>query len=148
MSNRPETALDYFRRGFNCAQSVLVAFGDLTCLPEDVALNIAGGYGSGAGTRELCGAVNGAIMTLGALTPIDTADPVGSKRRTMGLAKELQSRFAERFDAVRCRDLLARSADFVPDGRTPVAAKLGLTRHCEIMVATAVELTEEIIGER
>ena len=148
MSKRAEMAISYFRRGFNCAQSVVVAFSDKTGLDEQTALNISGGYGSGCGTGELCGAINGGIMALGLLHPIDTAEPVKSKRFTMGLAKELQMRFAERFEAVRCRELLAKTAEFAPNDKTPSAKELGLSKHCEVMVATAVDLVEEIMAEQ
>ncbi|MGM9618568.1 MAG: C-GCAxxG-C-C family protein [Oscillospiraceae bacterium] len=146
--SRYDTSIEYFRKGFNCCQSVLLAFSDLTGLDEQTALNISSGYGSGAGTGELCGALNGAIMTLGLLTPVDRDEPVASKRRTMLLAKELQNRFRERFEAVRCRELLANAKGYQPDDRTPAAKEMGLSKHCEIMVVTAVELVEELLAER
>ncbi|MBR2482024.1 MAG: C_GCAxxG_C_C family protein, partial [Oscillospiraceae bacterium] len=87
-------------------------------------------------------------MALGLLTPIDKADPLTSKRRTMALAEELQARFQERFGHLRCRDLLANAAGFEATDATPAAKELGLTKHCEIMVVTAVEIVEQIIAER
>ena len=72
--NRCKLANDYHRRGFNCCQSVLAAFSDLTGMSEQESFNVAGGFGSGAGTGELCGAVSGAVMTLGLLTPVDPAE--------------------------------------------------------------------------
>ena len=104
------------------------------------------GFGAGAGTGELCGAVTGAVMVLDLLTPADPADVIGSKKRSVGQAKELQKRFAERFDALRCADLLQKK--FVPDDTTPAAKALGLTGHCDIMIATAVEIVEQMIAER
>ena len=106
---------------------------------------MGGGFGAGAGTGELCGAVTGAVMVLDLLTPADPADVVGSKKRSVGQAKELQKRFAERFDALRCADLLQKK--FVPDDTTPAAKALGLTGHCDIMIATAVEIVEQMIEE-
>ena len=73
-------------------------------------------------------------------------DVIGSKKRSVGQAKELQKRFAERFDALRCADLLQKK--FVPDDTTPAAKALGLTGHCDIMIATAVEIVEQMIAER
>lgn len=146
--NRYEIALDYFRKNYNCCQSVLLAFGDVIGLEEQKALDIAGGYGTGAGTGELCGAINGGIMALGLLTPIDKAEPLKSKRRTMALAKELQERFRACFGQVRCHELLCDTAGFVPDDTTPAAKAMGLTKHCEIMVVTAVELVEQILAQR
>ncbi|MDO4316194.1 MAG: C-GCAxxG-C-C family protein [Oscillospiraceae bacterium] len=144
--NRYEKANAYHKRGFNCCQSVLAAFSDLTGLSEQASFDIGGGFGGGAGTGELCGAISGAVMTLGMLTPVDPADPVGSKKRTLALSKELQKRFSEKFGALRCHDLLKNK--FTPDDTTPAALRLGLTGHCDIMIVTAVELVEEMLQER
>lgn len=143
---RVELAHTYHKKGYNCCQSVLAAFSDLTGLTEQASFDIGGGFGGGAGTGGLCGAVSGAIMTLGLLTPVDPADPVCSKKRTVALSKELQKRFSEKFGALRCRELLQNK--FVPDDTTPAAKAMGLTGHCDIMVVTAVEIVEEMLKER
>ena len=146
MMNRLEKAVDYHKRGFNCSQSVLAAFTDITGLSEQDSFNLGGGFGGGAGTGELCGAVTGAIMTLGALTPVDPVDPVGSKKRTVALSKELQKRFSEKFDALRCRELLQNRK--IAEEATPTTKAMGLTNHCDIMIATAAEIVEELLAER
>lgn len=132
--------------GFNCAQSVLAAFADLTDLPEEQLMSLSGGFGGGTGTGELCGAVSGAVMTLGLLTPVDMEQPVASKKRTVELSKEFQKRFAEKFDALRCKELLQKK--FAPDERTPAALRMGVTGHCTIMIVTAVEILQEMLAER
>lgn len=71
----------------------------------------------GRAPGELCGAVTGAVMVLDLLTPADPGDVMGSKKRSVGQAKELQKRFAERFDALRCAELLQKK--FTPDDTTP-----------------------------
>lgn len=100
--NRFEQAVDYHHKGFNCCQSVLATYSDLTGLSEQASFDMGGGFGAGAQTGELCGAITGAILTLGLLTPVDAEDPVGSKRRTGKLAKEFQKRFQEKFGDLRC----------------------------------------------
>ena len=144
-TNRFELANAYHKRGFNCCQSVLAAFSDLTGLSEQASFDIGGGFGGGAGIGELCGAIAGAVMTLGMVTPVDASDPVSSKKRTTALSRELQKRFSEKFGALRCRDLLKNQ--FVPDDTTPAAKAMGLTGHCDIMVVTAVEIVEEMLRE-
>lgn len=143
---RCEKANQYHSKGFNCCQSVVAAFSDLTGMSEQEIFNVCGGFGAGAGTGELCGAITGAIMTLGLMTPVDTNDPIGSKARTVKLSKEFQKRFVERFDAVRCRDLISKKGE--PDDRTPAAKAMGLTKHCSIMIVTAVEIVEQMLAER
>ena len=105
-----------------------------------------GGFGAGAQTGELCGAITGAIMTLGMITPVNPEDPVGSKRRTGALAKAFQARFREKFGEVRCRPLL--KADIHADDNTPVARDMGLTNRCDVMIITAMEIVEEIRAQQ
>ena len=113
--DRCEQAVGYHKKGFNCCQSVLAAFQDVIGLTETQCLTLGGGFGAGAGTGELCGAVTGAVMVLDLLTPANPGDVMGSKKRSVGQAKELQKRFAERFDALRCADLLQKKfVLFVP----------------------------------
>jgi len=144
--DRVELAHAYHKKGFNCCQSVIAAFSDLTGLDEQKSFAIGGGFGGGAGNGELCGALVGGIMALGLVTPVDPADPVGSKKRAQALGKTLQKRFVERFGFLRCRDLLANKRD--TNEMSPAAVRMGLTGHCDIMVVSAVELVEEILAER
>lgn len=143
--NRCELAHEYHKRGFNCCQSVVAAFHDITGLSEQDSFNVASGFGSGAGTGELCGALVGGIMALNLLHPTDPTDPVGSKKRSVALSKELQARFKERFGYVRCQDLLANKQE--DDSKITAAKAMGLTVHCQIMVVTAVEIVEEMLAE-
>ena len=145
--NRLEKAIDYHKKGFNCSQSVLAAFTDLTGLSEQDSFSLGGGFGGGAGTGELCGAISGAIMTLGLLTPADPADPIGSKKKTTMLSKELQKRFAEKFGALRCRELLQNKSES-GETITETAKAMGLSDHCDIMIVTAAEIVEELLAER
>ena len=145
--DRCKLANDYHSQGFNCSQSVLAAFSDLTGLSVQDSCNVAGGFGAGAGTGELCGAGTGAIMTLGLMTPVDLKDPVGSKKKDVALSKEFQKRFTERFGALRCSELLQNKA--VPtQENAPAAVRLGVTSHCSTMIVTAVEIVEEMLSER
>lgn len=143
--NRCKVANDYHDKGFNCCQSVVAAFSDLTHLSEQESFNICGGFGAGAQTGELCGAVVGGVMVLGLLCPVDMAEPVKSKQRTGALGKEFQHRFVEKFGHLRCQDLI--HLQYVPDDATPAAREMQLTKHCPIMIVTAVELVEELIRE-
>ena len=144
--DRMERANAYHDKGFNCCQSVVAAFSDLTGLSEQESFNIGGGFGAGAGTGELCGALSGAVMTLGLLTPVDPGDPVGSKKRAVAKSKELQKRFAEKFGHLRCQDLLKNRTP--AEAETSAARRLGITNHCSLLVATAVEIVEEMLAEQ
>lgn len=62
-----EIARNYFRVGLNCSECVLLGFMDTheTDLPKEI-LTLATGFGMGIGnTKNMCGAISGAIMALG-----------------------------------------------------------------------------------
>lgn len=142
---RYERAAAYHHQGFNCCQAVLASFHDVTDLSEQTSFDMGGGFGAGAQTGELCGAIAGAVMTLGLLTPVDAQDPVASKRRTGALAKEFQRRFREKFGDLRCQTLL--KTEIQANDATPAAAEMGLTNRCDVLIITAVEILEEMRQE-
>ena len=143
--NRFEKAFALHEKGYNCAQAVIGAYADQIGIGEQEAFSIGAGFGGGAGTGELCGAVSGAVMVLGLLTPVDPADPVGSKKRTTAKGKAFQKRFVETFRHLRCHDLLK---DPTPAGEaTPTGLAMGVTNHCRLMIVTAVEILEEMLAE-
>ena len=144
--DRCKLANYYHNRGCNCCQSVLAAFSDVTGLSEAESLAIGGGFGSGAGTGELCGAITGAVMTLSQIYPATIEDPAAGKKRAVGLSREFQKRFSEKFGYLRCAELLPEK--YQPDDATPAARRLELTSHCAIMIVTAVEIVEEMLAER
>ena len=51
--NRYEQAVAYHHKGFNCCQSVLAAYSDLTGLSQQASFDMGGGFGAGAQTGEL-----------------------------------------------------------------------------------------------
>jgi len=142
--NRIEIANNYHKKGYNCCQSVLGAFADMLDIPEQTAMRLGAGFGSGAGTGELCGAIAGAVMALDLIAGGDaTGDPAGAKRRAASRSRELQKRFAERFGALRCRDLLKNEKEEPSDA----VKALGIGDHCGVMIASAVEIAEEMLQE-
>ncbi len=144
-----ELALHYHQSGYNCAQSVLMSFADLTDLKPAVGFAAAGGLGGGFGGshEEICGAASGAVMALGLLHPhTDGADAEG-KQRMYALTKEFLRRFQTRFSGnSRCNALLASRVTATADN-TPAAVRVGASRHCDILIVTAVEIVEELLAE-
>ncbi len=66
MKTKSEVAMEKFLAGYNCAQSVLFAFGPDLGLDGETSLKLATGFGAGMGRRgEVCGAVTGGILALG-----------------------------------------------------------------------------------
>ena len=71
---RQQAATNYFLQGFNCCQSVLLAFSDILNADPETLKTIASGFGGGMGRlREVCGAFSGMVIMAGFLSP--AADP-------------------------------------------------------------------------
>ena len=70
LEERVEKACDLFRQGYNCSQSVFLAYNDLLGVESTLAATISGPLGGGMGRlREVCGAVSGMSLIAGFLAP-------------------------------------------------------------------------------
>ena len=73
---RRELAMDYFLQGYNCAQSIILAFEDLLPADKITLSKMASSFGGGMGRlREVCGAVSGMFMVAGFLYGYDGPEP-------------------------------------------------------------------------
>lgn len=77
-----QRALDYHKNGYNCAQSVFAACCEYTGMDEKTALAISAGFGGGARSGELCGAVTGAIMAEGLVFPFNDGQDTEARIRS------------------------------------------------------------------
>lgn len=63
MSKHSTIAKELFTKGYNCSQSVVLAFCDEIGLDSETALKISSSFGGGMGRlREVCGAVYNGIV--------------------------------------------------------------------------------------
>ena len=140
---RCRKAMEYHNRGFNCGQSVLEAFRDLTGLTEEQGRGIATGLGGGFRSGDICGAASGAVLVLGMLHPHNTED-MAQKSVTAKIVKEFVRRFSAQFqDKLDCRDLLsAKGLQGVGE-----VAELGASKHCETLIISAVAILYDYLEE-
>jgi hypothetical protein len=60
IEERAQKAINFFEQGYNCSQSVLMAYADLYSIDQETATKFASSFGGGMGRlREVCGAVSG-----------------------------------------------------------------------------------------
>ena len=61
-----EKAMAYFREGYNCSQSVFLAYAEDYGITPEMACRIAASFGAGMGRmREICGAFSGMLLVAG-----------------------------------------------------------------------------------
>ena len=139
-------AAELFLGGYNCAQSVAVAFCDVTGLDEKKTARMVSAFGGGMGRlREVCGAVSGMFFVLSCLYGYDTAGDDVSKMRLYTEVQELAGNFRERCGSIVCREILKNPpTDPRPSPRT---AEYYKTRPCARMVLVAGQLMDEFIAE-
>ena len=57
MEDRIQRAVEFFKSGYNCSQSVVAAFADMYGFTEEQAFRMSASFGGGIGRmRETCGA--------------------------------------------------------------------------------------------
>lgn len=102
-----ELAKCYFEQGYNCAQSVLLAFAKETGLTQTQAARLASTFGGGMGRlREVCGAVSAMFMIEGLLEGYEDPKAKEEKSAVYARVRELAERFREKNHSIICRDLL------------------------------------------
>jgi len=142
--DRAKIANDYHEAGYSCAQAVACAFDDVIGLPVEQIAALTGAFGGGLRTGEICGAVSGGAMVLGARWPHSAPEDKQAKAFVAQKVKEFQQRFLEKFPAVRCAGL--KELPSRPE-TSPTALRLGYTKPCAVYIAAAAEILEEMLAE-
>ena len=139
-------AAELFLGGYNCAQSVLVAFSDLTGLDADFSAKFSSSFGGGMGRmREVCGAVSGMLMVAGLLYGYDTPGDDAVKKAHYARVQYLAGRFREEVGSIVCREILKNPpSDPNPSPRT---AQYYAQRPCARMVLLAGQILDDYIKE-
>ena len=139
-------AAELFLGGYNCAQSVLVAFSDLTGLDAGFSAKFSSSFGGGMGRlREVCGAVSGMLMVAGLLYGYDTPGDDEIKKEHYARVQYLAGRFREEVGSIVCRDILKNPpSDPNPSPRT---AEYYAIRPCARMVLLAGQILDDYIKE-
>lgn len=147
------TAEEYFLQGYNCAQSVVLAFSHLTKektgIDESQLVRMVSPFGGGMGRlREVCGAVSGMFFVLGALEGYDNPKDNTGKTRLYEDVQLLAERFEKENGSIICRNLLGLKEgreNPVPEERSEEYYR---RRPCAEMVRSAAEILDDFLHER
>lgn len=138
--NRVEEAVETFKSGFNCSQSVISTYSPELGLSRELALLISSGFGGGLGrTGEVCGAVTGAIMAIG-LKYGFTIFSNEAKEKIYNMVREFIARYKERNNSILCRELLGADIN-TPEGRERAHIL------CPKLVRDSAEILEEMLKD-
>jgi len=146
--NHAHKARELFMRGANCSQAVFAAFSDVTGIPEDLSCRLSSAFGGGfARQREVCGAVSGMTMVLGALYGYAEVEDQSKKAAIYAMEQELCGKFRAKYGTMICRELLKNRLTHI--GTTPIPdernAEYYQKRPCLATVETAAELMDEFL---
>ena len=147
MSNHRERATALFQEGYNCAQAVFCAFCDQTGLTLDEAARLSSSFGGGMGRlREVCGALSGAELALGAIQGYADPDDPAAKSAHYQAVRDLAERFRAQNGTILCRELL-KDVKTTPGGepemRTPA---FYAARPCLRLVGEAAALLDQALS--
>lgn len=148
MIDHKEKARTCFLEGYNCAQSVLLAFHEELGLDKETAARLASSFGGGMGRlREVCGAVSGMFLAAGLLYGYSDPHDIDGKKAQYERVQTLARTFAEHNGSIVCRELLG--LDHRSDCPTP-SARTGeyyQKRPCADLVADAAAILEAMQKE-
>ena len=145
---RAERAKALFNEGYNCAQSVALAYADITPLDEQMVATITASFGGGLGRlREVCGAVSGMAFVASFISPCPTSTDAVAKKQNYALVQEFAEKFRQQNGNIVCRSLLG--LDHPKDDPTPSArtAEYYKKRPCAEYVYDAALIVGEYLAK-
>lgn len=144
VEDRKRMAADLFRKGYNCCQSVLLAFADVLELNKLASAKVLAVIGSGFGggmarMREVCGSFSATVCLSGFISPANDPDVKDARKNNYALVQEFAREFKElNGGSIICRELLGLDRR-VTEGPEPSARteEFYRKRPCSGIIAEA-----------
>ena len=145
MTVHEKAAADLFRSGYNCAQATFCAFAAEMGMDIDTAARLSSSFGGGMGRmREVCGAVSGALMALGAFKGYDDVSDIELKKAHYTKVQAIMNGFKDELSSYICRDIIKVLGAQEP-APTPRTEEFYKVRPCEKCVRCAARLVDTMI---
>lgn len=145
MTIHEKKAEELFRAGYSCAQAAFCAYAEELGMDIDTAARLSSSFGGGMGRmREVCGAVSGALMALGAFRGYDDIEDINIKKEHYARVQALMKAFADELSSYVCRDIIKVIGTQEPMP-TPRSDEFYKTRPCVKCVRCAVRLLDTMI---
>ncbi len=140
-------AKEYFKSGYNCAQSVFVTYCEQFNIDKKTALKLSSSFGGGMGRlREVCGAVSSMFAILGLKKGYTDNNNDTLKAEHYALIQKAAEEFKKEHKTIICRELLnldEQKSNPTPSKRTEEYYK---SRPCEDFIETACEIIDKYIS--
>ncbi|HME53452.1 MAG TPA: C-GCAxxG-C-C family protein [Candidatus Lokiarchaeia archaeon] len=141
-----DKAIEIYKQGFNCAQSVFTAYRQDEELSEEASLRLATMFGAGVACTGtgLCGAVTGALMAISMKHGRGTVDDLEAKPRTYELGKQFMTKFKEKVGSCICEEIIGVNIGTPEQLQEARDLKLFETT-CLDAVKTAADILDQIL---
>ena len=149
VEERVSRAKELFRSGYNCSQSVALAYADFTSLSEESIATVAASFGGGMGRlREVCGAVSGMSLLASFIEPSPANDDAEAKRRNYALVQHFAEAFRQQNGAIVCRTLLGLDVQSQEPTPSPRTEEYYRKRPCAELVGDAARIVGEYLNSK
>ncbi|MGN0460319.1 MAG: C-GCAxxG-C-C family protein [Ruminococcus sp.] len=140
-----EKALSLFKQGYNCSQSVAIAFEEEMGMERDLVAKLVSGFGGGMGRmREVCGCVSGMVFVINSLYGYSDPKDFEAKKELYKRVNDVANSYKELNGSIICKELLGldKKDGIVPEKRTESYYK---KRPCPELCRIAGDILEDYI---
>lgn len=146
IDDRVKQAVLNFESGFNCSQSVFLAYSDVFELELDMARKMSVSFGGGVGRmREICGTVSAMAMLAGFKYPVLDVNDQEARTKNYAIVQKMAELFKEEHDTIICKKLLgpvAAESTPAPTERTP---EYYAKRPCNKFIADSARIAGRML---
>lgn len=146
MKSKEEIAIESFRSGLNCSQSVVSAYAEEMNFDRNLALSISCGFGGGMGRlQETCGAATGAFMVMGIHYCRKYSDNKDRKETTYAAIQKFSKEFTVLHGTMNCMELI--NVDLKTEDGHRILKERNLSENvCEKCILDSIKITEDILN--
>lgn len=138
-------ALNRFRSGYNCSQSVLCSLAGELRMDVSFLEKVASGFGGGMGhMQETCGAVTGSYMAISLYCGNKYSDNHERKDEAYRMIRIFNSDFKKDHGTTICRQLLGYELDS-PEDHAKAEENNAFEKVCEKCIADSIDILFRIL---
>lgn len=146
IEERVSQAVQNFEAGYNCAQSVFLAYSDVFEMDMDMAKKVSVSFGGGVGRmREICGTVSAMAMLAGFKYPVLDVNDQEARTKNYETVQKMAELFKEKHKTIVCRKLLdPKDADNSPVP-APRTKDYYAKRPCSHLIGDAARIAGKML---